>query len=133
MFLPMSLRCRKRKKDGKTYRDRSVVERRRTKRGKIVQRHVLYRGEINDSRHAARCKSIEVVHTSSNPAKPMAIFPEDRQAPELDCAVVQKCAGSAAPDAAPAVGRVLTDPGVVGRARARCVLSAAAARQPQGY
>jgi hypothetical protein len=37
----MFLRCKSRKKDGKTHRYWSVVESCRTKQGKIVQRHVL--------------------------------------------------------------------------------------------
>jgi hypothetical protein len=85
----MFLRCKTRKKDGKTHRYWSVVESCRTKQGKIVQRHVLYLGEINDAQRAAWCKTIEVVHAGGKTATQMAIFPEDRQAPELDCAVVQ--------------------------------------------
>jgi hypothetical protein len=85
----MFLRCKTRKKDGKTHRYWSVVESCRTKQGRIVQRHVLYLGEINDAQRAAWCKSIEVVQAGSKSAMQMAIFPEDRPAPELDCAVVQ--------------------------------------------
>ena len=85
----MFLRCKARKKDGKTHRYWSVVENCRTKRGKIVQRHVLYLGEVNDAQRAAWCKTIEVVQAGSKAAVQMAIFPEDRRAPELDCAVVQ--------------------------------------------
>jgi len=85
------LRCKTRKKDGKTHRYWSVVESCRTKQGKIVQRHVLYLGEINDAQRAAWCKSIEVVQAGGKAAMQMAIFPEDRQAPELDCEVVQVC------------------------------------------
>ena len=50
---------------------------------------VLYLGEINDAQRAAWCKSIEVLEAGSRSATQMAIFPEDRPAPELDCAVVQ--------------------------------------------
>jgi hypothetical protein len=53
----MFLRATIRKKDGKEHRYFSVVENRRVGRGRVVQRHVLYLGEINDSqnpRHAAR-------------------------------------------------------------------------------
>jgi len=85
----MFLRCKTRKKDGKTHRYWSVVESCRTKQGKVVQRHVLYLGEINDAQRAAWCKTIEVVEAGSRAARQMAIFPEDRAAPELDCAVVQ--------------------------------------------
>jgi hypothetical protein len=85
----MYLRCKARHKDGKTHRYGSVVESARTRQGRIVQRHVLYLGEINDAQRAAWCKTIEVLETGSRSATQMAIFPEDRPAPELDCAVVQ--------------------------------------------
>jgi hypothetical protein len=49
----MFLRCKTRKKDGKTHRYWSVVENCRTKHGKVVQRHVLYLGEINDAQRSA--------------------------------------------------------------------------------
>ena len=55
----MFLKCSKRRKDGKEHRTWSVVESRRVGRG-VVQRHVLYLGEINDAQRAAWQKSIEV-------------------------------------------------------------------------
>ena len=85
----MFLRCKTRKKDGKTHRYWSVVENCRRKGGGMVQRHVLYLGEINDAQRAAWCKTIDVLEGNSGATKQIAIFPEDRQAPELDCAVVQ--------------------------------------------
>jgi len=88
-ILTMYLRCKARHKDGKRHRYWSVVESARTRQGRIVQRHVLYLGEINDAQRAAWCKTIEVLETGSRSATQMAIFPEDRPAPELDCAVVQ--------------------------------------------
>ena len=42
----MFLRCNRRKKDGKTHDDWSVVESRRCNGGRVVQRQVLYLGEI---------------------------------------------------------------------------------------
>jgi len=39
-------------KDGKTHRYFSVVENRRLRSGAVVQRAVLYRGEINNSQQA---------------------------------------------------------------------------------
>src|SRR6516164_4195500 len=45
----MFLRCKVRRKDGKQHRYWSVVENTRVAGGRIVQRHVLYLGEINDS------------------------------------------------------------------------------------
>ena len=54
-----------------------------------MQRQVLYLGEINDSQRAAWCRSIEVFREGQDIPEQMAIFPEDRQAPALDCDVVQ--------------------------------------------
>ena len=45
----MFLRAKSRFKDGKKHRYWSIVENRRTASGRVVQRHVLYLGEINDS------------------------------------------------------------------------------------
>ena len=51
----MFLRCTKRNKDGKEHRYWNVVENRRVTGGRVVQRQVLYLGEVNDSqRHAWR-------------------------------------------------------------------------------
>jgi hypothetical protein len=52
----MFLRAKRRFKDGKEHRYRSIVENRRTAGRRVVQRQVLYVGEINDSRQAAWCK-----------------------------------------------------------------------------
>ena len=57
----MFLRATIRKKDGKQHRTWSVVESRRVAGGKVVQRPVLYLGEINDSQAAAWRKSIAVL------------------------------------------------------------------------
>ena len=84
----MFVRCKKRFKDGKDHRYWSVVENVRVSGGRVVQRQVLYLGEINDSQRAAWCRSIEVVEGASR-SKQVALFPEDREAPELDCEVVQ--------------------------------------------
>ena len=84
----MFVRCKKRFKDGKEHRYWSVVENVRVSGGRVVQRQVLYLGEINDSQRAAWCRSIEVVEGRQR-SKQVALFPEDREAPELDCEVVQ--------------------------------------------
>ena len=60
LLLEHVLRCHKRKKDGKEHRYYSVVESRRLQSGKVVQRQVLYLGEINDSQQAAWRKTLEV-------------------------------------------------------------------------
>ena len=84
----MFVRCKKRFKDGKEHRYWSVVENVRVRGGRVVQRHVLYLGEINDSQRAAWCRSIEVVEGKSQ-SRQMALFPEDREAPALNCEVVK--------------------------------------------
>ena len=84
----MFVRCKRRFKDGKEHRYWSVVENVRVRGGRVVQRHVLYLGEINDSQRAAWCRSIEVVAGGSG-SRQMALFPEDREAPALDCEVVK--------------------------------------------
>ncbi len=84
----MFVRCKRRFKDGKEHRYWSVVENVRVHGGRVVQRQVLYLGEINDSQRAAWCRSIEVVEGTSR-SRQMALFPEDREAPELSCEVVK--------------------------------------------
>ena len=44
----MFLRAKKRFKDGKEHRYWSLVENRRTRGGRVVQRQVLYLGEIKE-------------------------------------------------------------------------------------
>jgi hypothetical protein len=53
-----------------------------------VQRHVLYLGEINDGQRAAWCQTIEAIDESGQAGRQIALFPEDRAAPSLDCDVV---------------------------------------------
>jgi hypothetical protein len=76
----MFLRATIRKKDGKEHRYWSVVENRRVAGGRVVQRHVLYLGEINSSQELAWRKSIEVLDEDAPTAVPRtyALFPEDR-------------------------------------------------------
>lgn len=74
----MFLKCSKRRKDGKEHRSWSVVESRRVGRG-VVQRHVLYLGEINDAQRAAWQKSIEVFDERGGGLQPCTLFPEDRK------------------------------------------------------
>lgn len=85
----MFLRAKTRYKDGKEHRYWSIVENRRTQGNRIVQRQVLYLGEINDSQQAAWCRSIEALSEGEEQSKQIALFPEDRSAPELSCEVVQ--------------------------------------------
>jgi hypothetical protein len=85
----MFLRAKTRFKDGKEHRYWSIVESRHTAGGRVVQRHVLSLGEINDSQKAAWCKTIEVFDERGERPVQFALFPEDRVAPPLDCEVVQ--------------------------------------------
>ena len=84
----MFLRSKIRRKDGKDHRAWSVVENRRVHDGRVVQRQVLYLGEINDSQRAAWSKAIEVFDEGAGQSKQIALFPADRLAPALDCDVV---------------------------------------------
>lgn len=77
----MYLRAKTRYKDGKPHRYFSIVESRRAMGGRVIQKHVLYLGEINDSQRAAWCKSLEVFHDGRR--EQLAIFPEDRTPPPL--------------------------------------------------
>jgi transposase len=74
----MFLRATVRKKNGKEHCYWSVVENRRVARGRVVQRHVLYLGEINSSQELAWRKSIEVLDESERAPRSLALFPEDR-------------------------------------------------------
>jgi len=85
----MFLRVKNRRKDGKNHRYYSIVENRRVTGDRVVQRQVLYLGEINDSQKAAWCKTIDAFQEGQTASTQIAIFPEDRQPPSLDCDVVQ--------------------------------------------
>lgn len=74
----MFLRLSTRKKDGKEHRYFSVVENKRVSGGRVLQRHVLYLGEINSSQELAWRRSIEVLDEGTRAARTLALFPEDR-------------------------------------------------------
>src|SRR5260370_10655586 len=74
----MFLRHTIRKKDGKEHRYFSVVENKRVAGGRVVQRHVLYLGEINDTQELAWRKSIEVFEEGVGQPRTLSLFPEDR-------------------------------------------------------
>jgi transposase len=79
MFLKRTVR----RKDGKEHQYWSLVENRRVDGGKkVVQRHVLYLGEINSSQQAAWRKTIEIFEDGSSHRRTVALFPEER-APQL--------------------------------------------------
>jgi Transposase DDE domain len=77
----MFLRFNRRYKDGKEHRYWSIVENRRCASGKVVQRQVLYLGEINDSQHEAWCRLIETFDADAGRHRQLALFPADRELP----------------------------------------------------
>ncbi len=86
----MFLRRTERKKNGKTHSYWNVVENKRLDDGRVVQRHVLYLGEINSSQAAAWRKAIEVFDEDAGRARTLALFPEDRcEAVAGDASVVR--------------------------------------------
>src|SRR5215469_12118445 len=77
----MFLRFNRRFKDGKEHRYWNIVENKRCAGGKVVQRQVLYLGEINDSQHEAWCQSIEAFDEGSRRHRQLALFPADHEVP----------------------------------------------------
>src|SRR6058998_1766273 len=74
----MFLRSTFRKKDGKEHEYFSIVENKRVAAGKIVQRHVLYLGEINSNQQETWRTTIEVFEDGQVQPKTVALFAEDR-------------------------------------------------------
>jgi transposase len=85
----MFLRCTKRKKNGKEHCYWSIVENKRCASGKIVQRHVLYLGEVNDQQQAAWQKSIEIFEEGQTKPRTVALFPEDRVVELADTDIIR--------------------------------------------
>src|SRR5450631_2691723 len=77
----MFLRSNKRIKDGKEHRYYTVVESRRLGSGKVVQKQVLYLGEINDSQQLAWRKTLEVFDEQQQRLTSLSLFAEDRPVP----------------------------------------------------
>ena len=84
----MFLRSKICRKDGKDHRAWSVVENRRVHDGRVVQRQVLYLGEINDNQKAAWSKAIEVFDEGAGQSKQIVFVSRGRLAPVLDCDVL---------------------------------------------
>ena len=69
-----------------------MVENKRVAGGRVVQRHVLYLGEINSSQAAVWRKAIEVLDDDAGHPRTMALFPEDRcTGLASDRSIVQLC------------------------------------------
>ena len=77
----MFLRARTRRKDGKTHRYWSIVENRRVRGNRTVQRQVLYLGEINDGQQAAWQRTIEVFADGQSRPKQLALFSDGAAVP----------------------------------------------------
>ena len=77
----MFLRFNRRFKDGKEHRYWNIVESKRCAGGKVVQRQVLYLGEINDGQREAWCQLIDAFDEGSQRHRQLALFPADRAVP----------------------------------------------------
>jgi hypothetical protein len=77
----MYLRCNRRLKDGKEHRYWNIVESKRCAGGKVVQRNVLYLGEINDSQRESWCRVIEAFDEATGQPTQLALFPCERAVP----------------------------------------------------
>jgi len=78
----MYLRCNRRWKDGKEHCYWSIVESKRCAGGRVVQRHVLYLGEINHSQRESWCRVIEAFDEDKRKPTQLALFPAQREVPE---------------------------------------------------
>ncbi len=72
----MFLRKTERRKSGsKTHLYWSVVESHRLESGRVIQRHVLYLGEINSSQAEAWRRAIEVFDEDGGRSRTLTLFP----------------------------------------------------------
>jgi transposase len=78
----MYLRFTRRRKDGKEHRYWSIVESKRCAGGRVVQRPVLYLGEINDGQREAWCRVIDAFDEGSQQHRQLALFPAGQDVPE---------------------------------------------------
>jgi len=79
----MFLRCNRRKKDGKVHEYWSVIENRRVGDGRVVQRQLLYLGQINASQYEAWRRSIET--EDEHPRRQACVFATEQLSPaEVD-------------------------------------------------
>ncbi len=85
----MFLRYTTRTKNGKEHRYYSLVENRRAAGGRVVQRHALYLGEINDQQEAAWRKTIEIFEEGQSRPRTVALFPAERTSEVAEADVVR--------------------------------------------
>ena len=74
----MFLRATTRIKNGKAHEYFSIVENKRVASGRVVQRHVLYLGEINTRQEEAWRKTIEIFEEGRPRPQTIALFPAER-------------------------------------------------------
>ena len=77
----MYLKCHTRRKDGKEHRYWSLMEKRRVADGRILDRPLLYLGEINDAQQAAWTRTIAAFDPVTQRPQTLALFPDDRPLP----------------------------------------------------
>jgi len=78
----MYLRCNRRLKDGKEHHYWNIVESKRCAGGKVVQRPVLYLGEINDSQRESWCRIVEAFDEATKQPTQLALFAAERAVPD---------------------------------------------------
>ena len=78
----MYLKCHTRRKDGKEHRYGSLMEKRRVADGRILDRPLLYLGEINAAQHAAWTRTIAAFDPVTQLPQTLALFPDDRPLPD---------------------------------------------------
>jgi transposase len=74
----MFLKKNRRKKNGREFTYYNIVENRRCQGGKVVQRQVLYLGELNSSQLGEWRKTIEVFDEDAATSSQLALFEQDR-------------------------------------------------------
>src|ERR1700721_535696 len=79
----MFLRSNRRFKDGKEHRYWNIVENRRCASGKVVQRQVLYLGEIGDGQHDDWSRAVEAFDEDAQRHTQLSLFSADRGLPQF--------------------------------------------------
>src|SRR5438552_18734109 len=85
----MFLKCNRRIKGGKEHRCWSIVENRRCEGARIVQRPVLYLGEVNDTQREAWIRSIEVFDEDAGCQRTLTLFAPSAEIPQAMADAVQ--------------------------------------------
>ena len=83
----MFLRCKKRHKDGKEHLCWSIVENRRVMGGRILQRPVLYLGELNGHQQASWRKTVELFAQDETTPRQVSLFPEEHLPSTADSSI----------------------------------------------